>query len=640
MAIVNMKKATIIALQSDKDLLVNRLQSFGSFQMINLQEELTEGTFEGLTTDSNIDLVNQLEAKLAKVKYLIDFIMRYDKEKSSMFASKPVVEDAKSREYLNEENLDRIYSTCKNIDEKLAEIKNMETKQNNLMAQLQPWNSLDVPVEDIKNTKNTVIIIGFVPVKYSENYKNELHNLDADLQIEHINTNKENAYYLLVYHVEYEEKVLCIQKQFGWTKTTFSDLKGTINENILQCQETLKNLNNRREELNNQASGQLEHKKYLRILYDMLTVERDKKAVASNFAKTKSTFIVNGWLPGELVDSLKDILDNSTEAHTIEISDPKEEEDIPVLLDNPVLVRPLEMITEQYSLPNSRAIDPNTIMAPFFIMFFGMMVSDAGYGIILAALTGFALFKLDLQGGTKKLFGLLCLGGVSTTFWGALFGGWFGDAIKLKPIWFNPLDNPLKMLIFCLILGVIQLYVGMGIQAYKNIRRGNILDAIYDQGLWYLFLTGLMFLALPPVALAGKYMAIVGCIGLVLTQGRTEKNIIKKLVFGILSLYNVTSFLGDVLSYSRLFALGLATGVIGTVVNSMATMLGGSFIGNIFMVVFLVLGHSFNIAINVLGAYVHSSRLQYVEFFGKFFEGDGKPFSPFKINTKYVIIKR
>ena len=640
MAIVNMKKASIIALQSDKELLVNRLQSFGSFQMINLQEQLTEGTLEGLAADGNLDLVNQLEAKMTKTKYLLDFIARYDKEKSSMFASKPVVDNGKAREYLYDEKLDQIYNVCKNIDEKLVETKNMETKQNNLMAQLQPWISLDVPVEDIRNTKNAVIITGFVPVKYSEDFKNELYNLAVDMQIELIHFNKENAYYLLIYHVDFEDKVLPVQKQFGWSKTTFYDLKGTINENIQQCQNALQNLNNRRDELNEQALDQLEHKKYLQVLFDFLTVERDKKAVISNFAKTNSTFIINGWLPSELVDSLKGILNDTTEAYTIEISDPEEEDDIPVLLDNPTLVKPLEMITEQYSLPSARSIDPNTIMAPFYIMFFGMMVSDAGYGIILALLTGFALFKLDLQGGTKKLIGLLCLGGFSTLFWGALFGGWFGDAIKLKPIWFNPLEEPLKMLIFCLLFGVVHLYVGMGIQAYKSIRSGNVLDAVYDQGLWFLLLTGLMFLALPPVAVAGKYMSIIGAIGLVLTQGRAKKGIINKLISGVLSLYSVTGFLGDVLSYSRLFALGLATGVIGTVVNSMATMLSGSIIGTFFMIVFLVIGHAFNIAINVLGAYVHASRLQYVEFFGKFFEGDGKPFNPFRINTKYVILKK
>jgi V/A-type H+-transporting ATPase subunit I len=292
------------------------------------------------------------------------------------------------------------------------------------------------------------------------------------------------------------------------------------------------------------------------------------------------------------------------------------------------------MITEQYSLPNSRGIDPNLIMAPFFVMFFGMMVSDAGYGIVLALSTAIALLVLKPQGGMGKMLGLLCLGGVSTFIWGAIFGGWFG--VNLKPLWFNPLDNPLQMLIFCLILGVIQLYVGIGLQAYKNIREGKYLDALFDQGLWYIFLSGLMMMALPPLAVIGKFMAIGGALGLVATQGRTEKGIVKKLINGVLSLYNVTGFLGDVLSYSRLFALGLATGVIGTVVNAMSSMLGGSFIGNILMVFFMIFGHTFNIAINVLGAYVHSSRLQYVEFFGKFFEGDGKPFVPFKTLSKYT----
>jgi len=323
-----------------------------------------------------------------------------------------------------------------------------------------------------------------------------------------------------------------------------------------------------------------------------------------------------------------------TDFYILTLEDPSEEEEIPVLLDNPAIVKPVEMITEQYSLPNPRSLDPNRVMAPFFIMFFGMMVSDAAYGIILSALTAYALYKFKPTGGAKQLFQLLCLGGLATLFWGALFGGWVGGLIPIKPIWFNPTDEPLKMLLFCLAVGVVHLYVGMGLQAYKSIKAGNIKDAIYDQGFWYLFLTGLMLLAVAPSV--GKYMAIIGAIGLVLTQGRDNKNIIKRLLSGILSLYNVTSFLGDVLSYSRLLALGLATGVIGTVINEMSLMLSGNIIGIIFMIIFMVVGHTFNIAINVLGAYVHSSRLQYVEFFGKFFEGDGKPYAPFSIKTKYI----
>jgi len=269
-------------------------------------------------------------------------------------------------------------------------------------------------------------------------------------------------------------------------------------------------------------------------------------------------------------------------------------------------------------------------------LFFGLMVTDAVYGVLLSAATGYILWKYKPEGGMKKMMGVLFIGGISTFFWGGIFGGWLGDLLGIKPWWFNPLDEPLKMLIFCLLLGVAHLYVGYFLSAYANIKDGKYMDALYDQVLWLMLLTGLMFLALPPLAAIGKYMAIIGAAGTVIFSARSEKNIFKRFISGILSLYNVSGFLGDVLSYSRLFALCLATGVIAQVFNAMGIMIGGSLIGKIIMVAFLAFAHVFNTALGVLGAYVHTSRLQYVEFFGKFYEGEGKPFNPLRIRTKYI----
>jgi V/A-type H+-transporting ATPase subunit I len=342
-------------------------------------------------------------------------------------------------------------------------------------------------------------------------------------------------------------------------------------------------------------------------------------------------------VPDKYTDKLDEALKEVTESYLLYLEDPSENEEPPVLLSNPAFAQPAEFVTEQYSLPHPYGVDPNVIMTPFYIAFFGMMVSDAVYGIILSVITGIVLLTVKPEGGLKKIMGLLFLGGISTFLWGAAFGGWLGGFIQpFKALLFDPLNEPFMMLGLCLALGVLHLYVGIGIQAYKNIRSGNIMDAIFDQGFWYALLTGLMMLALPATAVIGKYLAIFGAVGMVLFAGRSKKNIIMRLLSGVLSLYNITGFLGDVLSYLRLFALGLATGVIGTVVNSMSAMMGGTVIGYILMTFFMILGHTFNMAINVLGAYVHSSRLQYVEFFGKFYDGDGKPFNPFRLRTKHI----
>ncbi len=636
MAIAKMKKVTIIALQSEKGEIVKALQRFGNMQVVNLEGQVQEGELRELGPDGDNDNVNRLESRLSQVKYALDFVSKFDKSKKPLFSFKVQIQESHYNEYLNsDEKLDGLYGNCKAIDGKFAEIKNSETKLNSLISQLSPWNNLDAPINDIKSTNNVNIVMGSVPIENSEEFLKLMADAGADTYVEEINKDNKNNYLVVAYNKSDEEKIVPLLKQASWSKEDLGYLEGTAKDNISRINSELKELEEKKQGLTRQAEDLISYKEYLQVLFDALTIERDRSSITKNFIKTEKTFMCYGWVPEKSENSLKRAISSITDRYTMQFEDPGEDEDFPVLLNNAKLVKPVEIITEQYSLPSSRGFDPNPIMAPFFIMFFGMMLSDAAYGIILAAGTAYALFKLKPEGGLKKILGLMCLGGISALLWGALFGGWFGEPL-IRPLWFSPLDNPLFMLIFCIGVGIIHLYIGMGIQAYISIRDGKLLDALFDQGLWYVFLTGLLLLAIPQTAAAGKYMAIIGAAGLVLTQGRSEKNILKKLVSGILSLYNVTGFLGDALSYSRLFALGLATGVIGIVINSMALMLAGSFIGNIFMVVFLVFGHTFNIAINILGAYVHSSRLHYVEFFSKFYEGDGLPFNPFKIKTRYT----
>lgn len=636
MAIVKMKKAHIIALQSEKQELVKRLQKFGGLHVINLEEQMAEGKLPELIADSDNENVGQLEARISQIKYSLDFISKYDQAKKAT-STKVQISDAEYAEYLNSTNkLEEIFNQCRNIDYKHAELKNRETKLENLILQLQPWSTMKANFEDITASRNTVAAYGYVLTKFAEEFKAEYLKAGELAYYEEVSSDKENTYILTIYHRELEEQIIQMQKQYGWSKSVFHDLSGTAEENIKKLTAEIKELHREKEAMGNQAKALSDHLPYLEILLDIMTIEKDRASIISSLGKTEQTFMLFGWVPAKFADKLEQAIKEVTQTYLLALEDPAEDEEPPVMLQNPAFAQPGEFVTEQYSLPHPKGIDPNVIMTPFYVGFFGMMVSDAVYGIVLALLTGAGLLILKPQGGLKKILGLLFLGGISTFLWGAAFGGWMGDFIKLKPWLFNPLDEPFKMLGLCLALGVVHLYVGIGLQAYKNIRNGQFMDAIYDQGFWYALLTGLMMLALPATAVIGKYLAIGGAIGMVLFAGRDKKNIVLRLLSGVLSLYNITGFLGDVLSYLRLFALGLATGVIGAVVNSMASMLGGSIIGYIFMTFFMVLGHTFNMAINVLGAYVHSSRLQYVEFFGKFYDGDGKPFNPFRIRTKHI----
>ncbi|MGI6587087.1 MAG: V-type ATP synthase subunit I [Gracilibacteraceae bacterium] len=636
MAIVKMKKATMIALQSEKNEILSSLQKFGYLQIVNLEEQMEQG-FEELQPDSDNEAVGRLEAKLSQVKYSLDFLGKFNKAKKPLFAQKIQVDESKHKEYLeNEEKLNEIYEDCRSIDSKFTEIKSSETKLNNIISQLNPWLSLNENLEDIGATKNTNTILGFIAGKYEEELIAAVNAEDLHAYLVKVGAEKENSFFMVTYHKTCEEKIAQLLKQAGWTKVTFSEYSGTPKDNVERLKSEINELENIKKELVKKAEALVPEIGFLEILYDLISIEKDRRTVVKDFVKTDKTFMLQGWLPEKFTGNMTKVLDGITDKYTTSFEDPGEEDEMPVLLDNPKPVKPYEMITDLYSVPNAKGIDPNIFMAPFFVVFFGMMVTDAVYGIFMSAVTGYVLYKYKPQGGMKNMMWIMFFGGISTFFWGGIFGGWLGDLIKIKPWWFNPLDEPLRMLIFCLILGVVHLYTGYILQAYQSIKAGNFMDAIYDQVLWLMLLTGLIFLALPPLAVVGKYMAIIGAAGTVIFSARSEKNIFKRLISGVLALYNVSGFLGDVLSYSRLFALCLATGVIAQVFNAMGVMMGGSIIGKIIMVAFLAFAHVFNTALGVLGAYVHTSRLQYVEFFGKFYEGEGKPFNPFRIKTKYI----
>ena len=307
-------------------------------------------------------------------------------------------------------------------------------------------------------------------------------------------------------------------------------------------------------------------------------------------------------------------------------------------------------------------------MSVFNVFLFGMMLSDAAYGAIMAVACGWALLKFPRMGeGMKKSLQLFFWCGLSTLVWGVLFGGYFGDVVNVvsrtffghevgaPALWFAPLDDPMRLLVYSLAIGVVHLFVGFGIKGYLSLRDKKYMDFLCDTVLWYLLLVGLLLMLIPssifasiiqmtivfPPALnfLAKAMAIVGAVGILLMSGRANKNFALRIALGAYDLYNISGWLSDVLSYSRLLALGLATGVIAQVINQMASMFGGGVVGAILFAVIFVIGHALNMAINMLGAYVHTNRLQYVEFFGKFYEGGGRAFAPFKENTKYTSIK-
>ena len=297
-----------------------------------------------------------------------------------------------------------------------------------------------------------------------------------------------------------------------------------------------------------------------------------------------------------------------------------------------------------------------------------MMLSDAAYGLLMVIGCSIALKKFrNMEQSMRKMLRMFLFCGISTTMWGVLFGSYFGDCIPviaetffhreitIPALWFEPLSDPMRLLIFSFGVGVLHLFTGLGVQFYQLAKQKKYADALYDVVFWYLLVGGLIVVLLSTeifqniaelpfqvpgtVATAAGVLAGIGAVGIVFTAGRESRNPVKRFLKGLYGLYNVSGYLSDILSYSRLLALGLATGVISTVFNQLGAMLGGGVVGAIFFTVVFLIGHSMNMAINVLGAYVHTNRLQFVEFFGKFYEGGGRPYTPFATHTRHFQIK-
>ncbi|MGB4070886.1 MAG: V-type ATP synthase subunit I [bacterium] len=646
MAIVEMKKVFLFVHRTEKEEVVRALQSLGLVEIRQVQENPAWEEWKGyLTADGDPEEVNQLENRLSEVKYALDFLARHFPVKKSFVqqftGSKITLTDEEFATYgAEEDRVQELYRACRKADERFTALRNEETRTRNLLADLAPYRELALPLGEVGDTKWVSVKVGSVPAADLAGFQERLAEAAPETLVQVVSQDREQAFIFLI-HLTGRPEVEDLLKEYNWTALSVpANLTDTPARCMTRLEEQLAGYEEERQRILAEVEKLLGERPRLMAYYDNLALQRDRLAVTESFGSTGQAVLITGWARAADVDRLEKELNQVSKTATLIATEPEEGEVFPVALKNSPLVEPFEAVTNLYSTPSHREIDPTPALAPFFFVFFGIALGDAGYGILLTLLSLFLLKKLQPKGMGEQLLKLLVLGGLATIGFGILSGGWFGDLLPLPPLWFNPVDDPMKMLIFSLILGVIHLYTGMGIQAYRSIKAGKVMDALFDQGFWYLFLTGLPLLAFPPLQGVGKVMALVGAAGLILTQGRNQKNVFMKLISGVGSLYDVTGYLSDVLSYSRLLALGLAGGVIAVAINTMGRMLASAgAIGLVVMVLLLVGGHIFNLIISALGAFVHTSRLQYIEYFGKFFEGGGKAFTPFQIKTQYVDVE-
>ena len=668
MAIVQMQRINICALKKNRKAILERLQELGAMEIDIQLEDDNLGEKQDVASSRAL-----FERRAQTADQALAILNTYVPEKKGMLdslAGKPLVEKELFEKAA--ENQDQYMATASRIvtlDKQIAESKAAVLKVQNQVETLAPWLSLTVPVS-YTGTQKTAVLIGTMPnPQDQQSILNLLVGAMPDVEavdVELISTDKDFTYLAVICMKQDAGKVEEVLRTGGFSKPSSpvqkipEDYKKDLEAEIAKAQEQVKQLES---ELAECAVSRQD----LELISDYYRTRAEKYRILGEIPQTASTFAISGYVPAAKADAIVKELSEHYGA-AAETEGIKEEEEPPVLLHNNRFSESVEGVLASFGLPAKGEIDPTFFTSIFYVFLFGLMLSDAAYGLIVSLACGIVLLKFPrMETNLRKSVQLFFWCGLSTLFWGVLFGGYFGDAldvisetffghkISIPALWFVPLNEPMRMLLYSMLFGVIHLFTGLALKGYMYIRDHKYMDFVCDVIFWYMLLLGLIGLLIPssmfagiagkqivfPAALnaAAKWSAILGAVGIVLFSGRSSKNPALRIALGAYDLYNITGWLSDVLSYSRLLALGLATGVIASVVNQMGSMGGKSIGGVILFIIVFVIGHVFNMAINLLGAYVHTCRLQYVEFFGKFYEGGGKPFEPFKLKTKYVDLK-
>lgn len=643
MAITKMNKFTLICFNENKKSVLKNLQSFGNSQFINLQTETNEeeNPLKFMEADVVDNDVKEVDNALASLRSAISLLEGYAPKVSGLKAMR---EGKSEISYLELQNVvescnwDEICTELKSKELRLNEINNEINKINGEIELLKPWESLDVSFGDLVNIKDMKAHTGIVKIsKDSDIATLEASFAELSLSKLYIVNVLNNELYVVIFtHSSQLKEVEELLRTFDYT-----DVK------ISYTEETKKEI----EKLNDKLS-MLKHEN-LSIVEDLKLDDRlsllekceeyfanakERLECSKNFVRSKNTVVLSGWVPFELNDELEKTVKVATnDTYVLSFEEVAEHEDleVPVKLKNNKFVSAFESITEMYSLPNYKGMDPTPWLAPFYLIFFGMMVADIGYGILvtIAALLALKIFNLDESSKNfAKLFGYL---GVSTTVWGLIYGAGFGDFISFKSL-LNQSDDIFTIMYMSIGFGVFQILVGLFIKGYMLIKAKNYFGAVSEVGLWLVTFVGIAVMALGNSI--GTWIMVAGMVGIVLTNGGDAKSIGGKLGNGAYALYGITNYVGDLISYTRLMALGVAGGSIAGAMNLIIGYLPGVAAIVIGPILFVLL-HIFNLLLGLLGAYVHSCRLQYVEYFGKFYDGGGESFKPLKMRNKKINVK-
>ncbi|MBS7297884.1 MAG: V-type ATP synthase subunit I [Eubacteriales bacterium] len=651
MAITKMKRLEIVGLNNERKRLIEYLQRCGVVDISDSREE-------GLESRETATVISQLDQYMSSASEALDILRPYSQAKGGMFYIRPEI-SADNYAATSGEMAEITALVSEVIKLRKQREKNREdiASYEATIRSLEPYKMLDIPL-GTKTVGKVNIRIGTLDGEWDEERLWKVFN-DAEIQdvyFEILSKDCQQTAVFVMYHNDAAKRVEPVLAGINLLAPPINTVGKTPLEYSEELRARCEALKNEYEDGEIRIKELATNKGKIELFYDKLSLRREKYNTLARVGITENAFFVSGYIPEKAGEKLLPELEKQFIV-SAELIEPDVEEDVPKAFENNAFVSPVEGITSDYSMPSSHDVDPNPIMAFFYYFFFGMMFSDAGYGLILMIVCGLLGFGSFMEKDKRRAYKMFFFCGVSTTFWGIMYGSFFGDmiatvsktfgdgSVAFTPILMDPVQKPLQLLIMSVAFGLVHILTAIATKFYMTWRDGDKFAAICDSGFWFVLLFGLavfaggMALGIKILETVGLVMLIGSAAGLILTQGRNQKNPIMKLFGGILSLYDITSYVGDILSYSRLMALGLATGVIASVINVLGSLGGDSVVGMIAFIAISIFGHALNFAINMLGAYVHTNRLQYVEFYQKFYEGGGKKYKPFGFNTKYFRFK-
>lgn len=639
MAIVKMKRLRLIGLAEEREALLSTLLRLGCVEVAEPKEELASPEWQTLVRRDEPEDLSVLRVRRNAVSEALSTMKKYTPKQFHMMERRDVISETT---LFDDEQTEKALSAARIINDSTRKIARLLSRENKLEAEreaLIPWKSLDIPLEST-GTETVKIFLGTCPANTAEEaLRKDLTEVAPLSELSIVSRGRDQLCLFALCHSEQLEEADEVLRNYLFTPFRVKDLKGRADENIHRLEEEQKECVESRKALEDTIRKQEGFCKLLKLCQDRLTQDLSRVTAQSKLMTDGTILYLKGWVPVPSIRALKKEL--SSFCCATEFTDPTEEDQVPTLLKNPKWMRCINMVTEMYSLPEYRTgIDPNPLIFFIYILFFGFMFADIGYGIIIFVISRLISKKFKPKNTMGYMFELGQYLGISTTIFGVLSGGFFGDflyeftntftpnhVIRL-PALISPLDSPMQILVIAIIAGCVHLIFGQCVHIYMEARDGHIMEGILDVVPWWILFAGIGIFALKGTA----WGIIAGFAALLLTQGRHKKGFFGKFFGGIASWYDITSWLGDVLSYSRLMALMLATTVIAQVMNILGTLAGNVLV---FFLIFII-GHVFNIGINLIGTYVHAARLQYLEFFTKFYKEGGTPFKPLRYETSYV----